>query len=166
MSELHSTVRRKKSHGPKLDSVDPQARKVATAILEVLVGNRSPSDAATALSVSLPRYYQLETRALNGLLQACQPRKRGYVRSPEREAEVARKKVEFWQRECARHQALARLAQRTIGLAAPVTAKSNGAGKRKKRRPSVRALKVLEVLKSDPSGETQAGFAGMQPAQG
>ena len=165
MSELTSVTRRKKSRGPQLDSVDPQARKVATAILEVLVGNRSPSDAATALSVSLPRYYQLEARALNGLLQACQPRKRGYVRSPERDAELTRKKVEFWQQECARQQALARSLQRTIGLAAPVTPKAD-AGKRKKRRPSVRALKVLEVLKSDPSGETQAGSAGEQPAQG
>lgn len=158
--------RRDKHRGPKLNAVSPQARKVATAILEVLVGNRTPSDAATALNVSLPRYYQLEGRALNGLLQSCEPRKRGYVRSPERDTELAQKKVEFWQRECARHQALARLAQRTIGLAAPVAAKSNGTDKRKKRKPSVRALKVLEVLKSDPSSETQAGSAGMQPAQG
>lgn len=166
MSELNSTARRKKSHGPKLDTVSPQARKVATAILEVLVGNRSPTDAAAALSVSLPRYYQLEARALNGLLQACEPRKRGYARSPERELESAQKKVQHWQRECARHQALARLAQRTIGLAAPVAAKSNGTDKRKKRKPSVRALKVLDMLKSDPSGEMEAGSAGAQPAEG
>ena len=155
-----------KTRGPKLNSVSPEARKVGTAILEVLVGNRSPSDAATALSVSLPRYYQLETRALNGLLLSCEPRKKGYVRSPEREVENAQKKVQQLQRECARHQALARLAQRTIGLAAPVAAKSNGTSKRKKRSPSVRALKVVEMLKSDPSGETQAGSAGEQPAKG
>lgn len=166
MSELISQKRRQKSHGPKLDAISPQARKVATAILEVLVGNRSPTDAAAALSVSLPRYYQLEGRALNGLLHACEPRKRGYARSPQRELESAQKKVEFWQHECARHQALARLAQRTIGLAPPVAAKPNGTDKRKKRRPSVRALKVLDMLKSEPSGETEAGSAGAQPAKG
>ena len=158
--------KREKPRGPKLNSVSSQARKVGTAILEVLVGNRTPSDAATALSVSLPRYYQLETRALNGLLLSCEPRKKGYVRSPEREVENVQKKVQQLQRECARHQALARLAQRTIGLAAPVAAKSNGTSKRKKRSPSVRALKVVEMLKSDPSGETQAGSAGEQPAKG
>ena len=158
--------KRHKSRGPKLNAVSPHARKVATAILEVLVGGRSPSDAADALSVSLPRYYQLEARALNGLLAACEPRKRGYVRSPERELESTQKKMQQLQRECARHQALARLAQRTIGLAAPATAKPNDSSKRKKRAPSVRALKVVEALKSDPAGETQAGSAGMQPAQG
>lgn len=159
-------IKREKSRGPKLTNVSPQARKIATAILEVLVGNRSPTDAAGALSISLPRYYQLETRALNGLLLSCEPRKKGYVHSPERELENVQKKVQHLQHECARHQALARMAQRSIGLAPPVAAKPGTSDKRKKRAPSVRALKVVDALKSVPSGETQAGSAGMQPAEG
>jgi hypothetical protein len=32
--------------------------------------------------VPLPRYYQLEERALRGLVQACEPAPKGRVRSP------------------------------------------------------------------------------------
>src|SRR5690349_16569529 len=69
---------------PGLDSsaASAQARRWAAAILEVLAGVRSPAQAAQALAVSLPRYYALELRALQGLLQACEPRPQGRVRSP------------------------------------------------------------------------------------
>src|SRR5260370_37614406 len=50
-----------------------QAKQRAAAILEVLAGARSPTDAAVALGVSLPRYYLLEEKALAGLLAACEP---------------------------------------------------------------------------------------------
>src|SRR5260221_13686581 len=53
------------------------ARKQAAAILEVLAGARTTGQAAEALGVSLPRYYQLEQRALEGLLSACEPRPQG-----------------------------------------------------------------------------------------
>lgn len=94
------------------------AKRTAAAILEVLGGARSPTDAAAALAVSLPRYYMLETRALSGLLQACEPRPVGRVRSAEHELTAARKQIEKLQRECARSQALVRVAQRPGGLAA------------------------------------------------
>ena len=58
-----------------------QAKRQAAAILEVLAGARTPTQAAQVLSVSLPRYYQLEERALRGLLQACEPKPKGRVRS-------------------------------------------------------------------------------------
>jgi hypothetical protein len=50
------------------------ARQLAAGILEVLAGVRSPLQAAQALGLSLPRYYQVESRALRGLLEACEPR--------------------------------------------------------------------------------------------
>jgi hypothetical protein len=53
------------------------ANRVAAAILEVLAGVRTPTDAAQALVVSVPRYYQLEQRALEGLIAACEPRRLG-----------------------------------------------------------------------------------------
>ena len=37
-----------------------EAKRMATAILEVLAGARAPTEAATALSLSVPRYYQVE----------------------------------------------------------------------------------------------------------
>jgi hypothetical protein len=39
-------------------------------ILEVLAGVRSPSEAAKVLEITAPRYYQLETRTLVGMLRA------------------------------------------------------------------------------------------------
>src|SRR5687768_12360377 len=41
-----------------------EAQRLAATILEVLGGVRSPPQAAQALAISLPRYYQLEARAL------------------------------------------------------------------------------------------------------
>ena len=56
-------------------------RRLAAVILDVLAGSRTPPQAAEALGVSLPRYYQLEARALGGLVAACESRPRG--RQPE-----------------------------------------------------------------------------------
>src|SRR5712691_12970934 len=62
-----------------------EARKRAALILEVLAGVRTPAQAATALGVSLPGYYQWESRGLRGLLAGCESKPRGPGRSLERE---------------------------------------------------------------------------------
>jgi hypothetical protein len=41
-----------------------EAKRLAAAVLEVLAGTRGPGEAAVALGISLPRYYQLKGRAL------------------------------------------------------------------------------------------------------
>jgi hypothetical protein len=157
-------VRRK---GPAIDKKGTSdAKRLAAAILEVLGGARLPSDAATALGVSLPRYYQLETRALNGLVGACEPRPMGRVRSVESELVSAQREIATLKRECSRHQALVRLAQRTVGLAPPQPPKPGPKGLRRRRKPTVRALKVVDMLKSESSGETEAVSGGDQPAEG
>src|SRR5437016_8602295 len=56
-----------------------QARRVAAMVLEVLAGARTPTGAAQALEVSVPRCCQLETRGLRGLLAACEPIPKGRV---------------------------------------------------------------------------------------
>ena len=140
------------------------ARRLAAAILEVLGGARLPSDAATALGISIPRYYQLESRALNGLLQACEPRPKGRVRSMETELVAAQRQIAVLQRECSRQQALVRLAQRTVGLTAAQPPKPGPKG-RKRRKPTVRALKAAGVINSQTSGEAEAVAAGEQPAK-
>src|SRR5438270_13278442 len=61
------------------------AQRLAAAILEVLAGMRTPRQAAEALSVSLPRYFQLETRAMHALLASCAPQPRGPGRNPDKE---------------------------------------------------------------------------------
>jgi hypothetical protein len=121
-----------------------EARQQAAAILEVLSGARTTAEAAAMLGVSLPRYYQIESRALRGLLAACEAKPRGRQRTAESELAALRQQHARLERELARQQALARMAQRTIGLAAPPAPAKPG---KKSRRPKVaRALTVAARL--------------------
>ena len=85
-----------------------QAKRLAAAILEVLAGARTPTEAATALELSVPRYYQLEAQALRGLLAACEPKPKGRVRVAKSEVQTLSKENQRLQRELTKHQALAR----------------------------------------------------------
>jgi len=69
---------------------DGEARRLAAAVLEVLAGGRTPTEAAEVLGVSPPRYYALEQRALKGLVSACRKRPRGRVKTSEWEIEKLR----------------------------------------------------------------------------
>jgi hypothetical protein len=134
-----------------------EAKRLAAVVLDVLAGSRSPPQAAETLGVSLPRYYQLEARALVGLLSACESRPRG--RQPGVEAELAgvRKELERLKRELARYQSLVRLTQRTVGVAPPSPAKP---GKRK-RKPVVRALRRAEQLRQEAGDGTEPAGEGV-----
>ena len=118
-----------------------EAQRQAALILEVLAGMRTPAQAAEALAVSVPRYYQLEGRALGGLVSACEPCPKGRARSPDHELAVLKRQHERLQRELIRQHTLVRIAQRNFGLTVPVPtpAPKNGAQKRR-RLPAVRAL--------------------------
>ena len=132
-----------------------QAKQLAAAILEVLAGARTPTEAALALNLSVPRYYQLETQALRGLVHACEPRPQGRVRPEKTELEALRQENQRLQREVTRQQTLARAAQRAIGLSppAPVVHKT---GKKPRKRRLARALSMAERLQAEtaPSSET------------
>jgi hypothetical protein len=125
-----------------------EAKRLAAAILEVLAGARTPTEAATALGLSVPRYYQVESQALRGLLQACEPKPRGRVRSVETEVKTLSKENQRLQRELTRHQALARAAQRAVGLSPPAPV-VNKHGKKPRKRRVARALSVAERLKQE-----------------
>jgi hypothetical protein len=165
-----------KAAGPRPGPTPPpgtgasrEARRLAAAILEVLAGARSPTEAAQALGCSQPRYYALEARALRALVCGCESRPRGHRRSAALQLEQARRECERLQRECARMQALARVAQRSVGLAPPNPAARQGPGKgkpKRRRRPAVRALRMADVIQSAPPGETDEGPAGGQPSKG
>ena len=138
-----------------------EAKLLAAAILEVLAGSLGPSDAARGLGISLARYYQLETRALAGLVRSCESRRRGRGRSPN-ELTALQKECEQLRRECARQQALMRATRRTVGLAPPAVANSAQEGRKRRRRPTARALKMVAILQnelregsgpSEPTGE-------------
>jgi hypothetical protein len=140
-----------------------EAQRSAAVILEVLAGVRTPSDAATALAVSLPRYYLWEQRALAGLVAGCEPRPVGKAASERHQIAVLEKELARLKRDCARQQALVRAAARTIGLAPPVAkpvakpgdkvSGNRGGKKPRKRRPVVRALKAAATLRALPIPE-------------
>jgi hypothetical protein len=140
--------------GSSLGGASVEAKRLAAVILEVLAGARGPAEAAQTVGISLARYYQLETRALAGLVVACEPGRRRGGRRPVSELAALRQECEQLRRECARQQALVRAARRTVGLVAPpppppVSAAGEGRKKRRKRRPTARALKVAAMLQAD-----------------
>ncbi|MFO0802005.1 MAG: hypothetical protein U0791_02620 [Gemmataceae bacterium] len=70
-----------------------EAKRMAAILLDVLAGSRTPTQAAETLGVSLPRYYQLESRGLDGLLMACEPRPPNVVESGGRDAASGQRAV-------------------------------------------------------------------------
>jgi hypothetical protein len=126
------------------------AKQRAAAILDVLAGGRTPTQAAQALGVSLGRYYLLEDKALAAVVAACEPQPRGPSPDGARRVASLQRECERWQRECARQQALVRAAQRSIGLAAPPPPVAKDKGKKRRRRPVVRALAAAQRLREEP----------------
>lgn len=159
-ADNQETKRRKAKAPHGVQAGSTTANRLAIAILEVLVGERTPTDAASALGITVPRYYQLETRALNGLVSACEPRPKGKQPSPKTRIAQLERQLAQAQREAARQQSLVRAAHRSLGLkAAPpsraggspsgkrATGSSGGSKGRRPRRPVARGLKAVKVLR-------------------
>jgi hypothetical protein len=148
--------------GPHLRGGSPDARRRAAAILEVLGGARTPTDAAVALGVTVPRYYGIEAQALEGLRAACEPRPRGRQMSPEREVGQLQRRVAQLTRDAARWQALVRASHRTVGLAAPPAPPKKAPGKRP-RRPVTRALKAVARWQAEGGSGSPAVAPALAP---
>ena len=140
------------------------ARRQAAVILEVLAGVRTPAQAAQALAVSLPRYYQLEARALAGLVEGCAGKPPGRQPGLDREVGALRRDRGRLERELARQQALVRLLQRSVGVAAVPAGAGKEAGKKRRRRPAVRALRAAARLRAEPEAAA-AEAAPVTPAE-
>lgn len=134
--------------GSPFPSASPEARRLAAAILEVLAGSQLPSEAARSLGLSVARYYQLELRAVAGLLGACERRPRGRGHGPGEGVAALQHECDRLRRECARQQALVRAARRTVGLATPAPAPPAAPGRKRGRRPTARALKMAALLQT------------------
>jgi hypothetical protein len=147
----------------------PEAQRRAAVILEVLAGVRTPGQAAEALGVALPRYFQLETRALQALVASCAPLPRGPGRSAEKEVAALKRELERLQRALSRQQTLVRLAQRHLGLAPPKAPAPvpGGKGKKRPRRPVIRALRAAQALqqRSQEPASPEAATAPEQPQE-
>ena len=129
-----------------------KAKQGAAVILEVFAGIRGAQEAGEALGVSPNRYYQLEARALQGLVAAMEPRPRGRTLTPEREREKLAAENTRLEKELLRYQALVRTAQRTIGLAKRGPSK---AGSTRRRRPRTRAKTVLRTLRPKATAQSE-----------
>lgn len=166
MKSSTSVVKHKKPARTKLlegdlalDQITGDSRKQAAAVLEVLAGLRSPEQAAAALGLSLQTYYNLETRALRGLLHGCTPTPPGRTLTLLKQVRSLEIKSAGLEKQVGRYQALLRNAQRAAGLSppAPVAAgKSNG---RRKRPPAVRALRAVEALQRERPSMSQESVA-------
>jgi hypothetical protein len=148
----------------------PEASLRAAAILEVLAGLRTATEAAEALGVSINHYYLLERKALAGLTAACELQPKG-PKGPGAEARLKslQRELEQCQRECLRQAALVRATQRAVGLSAVSAAAAKKSGKsgksalrkKRKRRPQVRALRAAEEARKNCSGpETDSSLSG------
>jgi hypothetical protein len=114
--------------------------------------------------MGLPRYYLLESRGFEAMRRAFEPSARGPARTPEREAERLTKECARLQRESERLRTLLRLSRRAVGMlsAEPPAKRPDGKGKgKRRRRPSVRVLRLTKELKSVPA-ESPAP-AGAEP---
>ena len=94
---------------------DETARKRTWAVLQVLSGHLGASEAAKSIGVSGARYYQLEKKALSGMLAFLSPSEEGQKPAPKR-LEKLQKRVEELQEETARQKQLLRMARRVWGL--------------------------------------------------
>ncbi len=144
---------------PLAPSESKESKRLAAVILEVLAGVRTPGQAAEVLHVSLPRYYQLEVRALRGLVEACEPKPKGRQPQPGSAEAGLRRENEHLRREVTRQQSLVRLTQRNIGLTPPAAKATTG--KKRKRRPTVRALQLAQRLQREAA---EAPGAAAEPA--
>jgi len=159
-------ARKRPRPGPEVKG-SPEAKRMACLVLEVLSGLRSPASASGVAGIAPQRYYALETRALQAIVLALEPRPKGPRHRPETERDRVLKRCERLERELRRAQALLRTAQRAIGLMPPkdaeVTRKDKtGKDRRHKRRPRVRARKSVEALRASISSE----LAGPAPTNG
>jgi hypothetical protein len=138
----------------------PETRRLAAAVLEVLAGARTPTEAAQALGVSVPRYYQVETRALHSLLDGCASKPRGPGRRIDKELTVLRRDQQRLQQEVIRLQSLLRAAQRTVGLTPPAAAPTKKNGKKPRRQRTARALSVAARLQQSTSAAAAVAAVG------
>lgn len=156
---------------PKALTGSDDAKRKATVILEAMVGVRTIQSASAELGIALPRYYVLETRMLQGMIDALEPRQRGRKRDVD--AELARLIADNdrLQQEIGRLQALYRTTQRAVGVREVVQpASRSGKKKTTKTRRKItesrgeRVSKALRNSTAAPEGpaatmppETQGG---------
>jgi hypothetical protein len=124
-----------------MEPVNERTKKLAAGILAVLSGDQTTSEAIKDMEVSLPRYYQLEAQAIEGLIRALAPRTPGRRKTPEDLVRAEKKENERLKREVARLSAHLRATRRSLGIASPA-----GPGQKHAGRKTHRARRLIRRL--------------------
>jgi hypothetical protein len=136
-----------------------KAKQGAAVILEVFAGIRGAQEAGEALGISPNRYYQLEARALQAMVNALEPKPRGRRRRPEDEIAKLRAETQRLEREVSRLTSLVRASRRTLGISSPSTSKKGSKSKGRSNKRGHRGRKVIAILarpSQDEAGEAKA----------
>lgn len=143
--------------GPSTLKGSKGAKASLVVILETLSGACTTGEAAERLSISLSRYYQLETRALQGMLTALEPRPRGPRKTKDTEIRALKAEKREMARELRRASSLLRAATRSVGVRAAKKRGSKKGAKKKgaRRRGKARGATVLETIRQGASDETR-----------
>lgn len=111
-----ATRQRPQPSGPKALSGSAEAKRKAAVILEALCGLRSTQGASDELGIALVRYYVLETRMMQAMINALEPKARGRQRTANIELAALRGDKQRLEREVLRLQAMYRVTQRAVGV--------------------------------------------------
>ena len=133
-----------------------KAKQVAAVILEVFAGIRGAQEAGEALGLSANRYYQLEARALQAMIDALEPRARGRQRRPEDELAKLQVEKERLEREVGRLTSLVRASRRSLGISGPTKSKKTGKPSRKRGHRGRKVIAMLARPAEDGGGEAKA----------
>lgn len=131
---------------PKAPKGTVEAKRTAAMLLSVMAGTRTVPEAAEGLGISVNHYYNLEARAIQGLVDGCEKKPKGREADPRIEAKRLEKELEQLRRELRRSETLLRTSTRTLGLPSIPDREKKPGEKRKKRKPMVRALRRVDAL--------------------
>ena len=138
-------------HPVPSSTLELEGRRRAAAVLEVLGGAITPSEAAEALGVTLATYYLLESRALEGLVAACEPRSRGRAAAPGKSLLALKRENDHLRQDLSRTQAIARTVQRAAGIQVDDGDGAKDGDRKRHRRPHARALRAARALAPPPA---------------
>jgi hypothetical protein len=149
---------------PLAPGASKDVKRLAAVVLEVLAGMRTPLQAAEAIGRSEAGYYQLEARALRGLLEACAPKPKGRQANPAGGLAQLQRENERLRRDLQRQQSLVRVTQRSIGLTPPAPPPKAAGKKKRQRKPVVRALSLATRLRQEAEAPASDPAASGAPA--
>ena len=153
--KAEQTDREAQSQQEVQEEVSDYGRERGAIVLEVLAGSMQVEEASRRLNIQPPAYYNLENRAIRGLIKACEPGAKGPGENKDKKIRELEQEVAHLEREVRRYQSLTRAAQKAIGLqlsvekaAKPAPKAEKGNGRKKKPKPrKARGMRAAERLR-------------------